>query len=95
MAEKVWEEKRQTPCHYDGREFDQILHEAEANMLRGIPTMEVAVEGGPTAVPPSATEGQEEKSKPSASPAQGQRSFFIYFGLAVTLINLVDLKNNN
>lgn len=27
--------------HYDGQEFEKMLQEAEANMLRGIPNLEV------------------------------------------------------
>lgn len=53
-----------------------MLQEAEANMLRGIPSMEVAVEGG--TMPPSATEGRVEKPKLSAPSTQGQRSSYKY-----------------
>lgn len=86
-AEKKWEEKQQSMCHYDGWEFEKMLQEAEANMLRGIPTMEMGVEGstmpGPAAAPPSATEEHVEKVKLPAPPAQGQGSSSTYFSLAV------------
>ncbi|XP_053477827.1 sickle tail protein isoform X2 [Ictalurus furcatus] len=75
-AEKEWEGKRQSMCHYDGGEFEKMLQEAEANMLRGIPSIEVAVEGGimpsPAAASPAtpATEERVEKPKPSAPTTQ-------------------------
>ncbi|MCJ8728335.1 hypothetical protein PDJAM_G00003210 [Pangasius djambal] len=74
VAEKELEENQQSMCHYDRWKFEKMLQEAEANMLRGIPGMEVAVEGGimpsPAAAPPSATEEQVEKPKASAPPTQ-------------------------
>nr|XP_015208938.1 PREDICTED: sickle tail protein homolog isoform X13 [Lepisosteus oculatus] len=51
-AEKEWEEKRQNMGHYDGREFEKLLQEAQANMMRGIPDLEVAAEAEAPAVPP-------------------------------------------
>ncbi|XP_047666745.1 sickle tail protein isoform X5 [Tachysurus fulvidraco] len=73
-AEKEWEEKRQSMSHYDGGEFEKMLQEAEANMFRGIPSMEVPGEGGiissPAAVPGSVREERVEKPKPSAVPTQ-------------------------
>ncbi|XP_065150979.1 sickle tail protein homolog isoform X3 [Paramisgurnus dabryanus] len=43
-AERGWEEKRQNMGHYDGQEFERMLQEVEANMLRGIPSLEVPSE---------------------------------------------------
>ncbi|XP_029935020.1 sickle tail protein homolog isoform X3 [Myripristis murdjan] len=40
-AEKEWEEKRQNIGHYDGKEFEKILQEAQANMMKGIPSLDV------------------------------------------------------
>uniref|UniRef100_A0A8C6WYM4 Si:ch211-285f17.1 n=1 Tax=Neogobius melanostomus TaxID=47308 RepID=A0A8C6WYM4_9GOBI len=40
-AEKEWEERRQNMGHYDGKEFEKILQEAQANMMKGIPNLEV------------------------------------------------------
>ncbi|XP_063339599.1 sickle tail protein homolog isoform X6 [Pelmatolapia mariae] len=40
-AEKEWEERRQNIGHYDGKEFEKILQEAQANMMKGIPSLEV------------------------------------------------------
>lgn len=75
MAEKEWEKKKQSMFHYDGWEFEKMLQEAEANILKGIPNTEVAVEGGimpsPIAAPSPATEQQVKKCKPSAPPRQG------------------------
>ncbi|CAJ1082035.1 sickle tail protein homolog isoform X3 [Xyrichtys novacula] len=56
-AEKEWEERRQNMGHYDGKEFEKILLEAQANMMKGIPSLEV--EENP-AVPPVATEEQPD-----------------------------------
>ncbi|XP_065805070.1 sickle tail protein homolog isoform X5 [Labrus bergylta] len=56
-AEKEWQERRQNMGHYDGKEFEKILQEAQANMMKGIPSLEV--EENPT-VPPVATGEQTE-----------------------------------
>lgn len=40
-AEKEWEERRQNMGHYDGKEFEKILQEAQANMMKGIPNLDV------------------------------------------------------
>uniref|UniRef100_A0A673G7V7 Sickle tail protein homolog n=1 Tax=Sinocyclocheilus rhinocerous TaxID=307959 RepID=A0A673G7V7_9TELE len=68
-AEKEWEEKRQNMGHYDGQEFERMLQEAEANMLRGIPNLEVPSEpeGSPEVVLASLEE-VVEKDEPTAAP---------------------------
>uniref|UniRef100_A0A672PB30 Si:ch211-285f17.1 n=2 Tax=Sinocyclocheilus grahami TaxID=75366 RepID=A0A672PB30_SINGR len=70
-AEKEWEEKRQNMGHYDGQEFERMLQEAEANMLRGIPNLEVPSEpeGSPEVVLASLEE-VVEKNEPTAAPAK-------------------------
>ncbi|KAK2869923.1 hypothetical protein Q8A67_024315 [Cirrhinus molitorella] len=70
-AEKEWEEKRQNMGHYDGQEFERMLQEAEANMLRGIPNLEVPseLEGSPAMVSASLDE-VVEKNEPTAAPAE-------------------------
>ncbi|KAL7886753.1 hypothetical protein AOLI_G00044740 [Acnodon oligacanthus] len=72
-AEREWEEKRQNMGHYDGQEFQKMLQEAEANMMRGIPSLEVENEGDrmqkPATVPPAVLEEVVEKPEPSALPA--------------------------
>ncbi|XP_039982365.1 sickle tail protein homolog isoform X6 [Xiphias gladius] len=40
-AEKEWEERRQNMGHYNGKEFEKILQEAQANMMKGIPSLEI------------------------------------------------------
>ncbi|XP_051784915.1 sickle tail protein homolog isoform X4 [Erpetoichthys calabaricus] len=49
-AEKEWEEKRQNMGQYDGKEFEKLLQEAQANMMKGIPSLEVMAEA--TVQPP-------------------------------------------
>ncbi|KAI5620613.1 sickle tail protein-like isoform X3, partial [Silurus asotus] len=68
VTEKEWEEKRQNMHHYDGFEFEKMLQEAEANMLKGTPSVDVedSIMPSPAAAPPSATEDRVEKPKPSA-----------------------------
>ncbi|XP_022622812.1 sickle tail protein homolog isoform X7 [Seriola dumerili] len=48
-AEKEWEERRQNMGHYDGKEFEKILQEAQANMMKGIPSLEVEENPAPAA----------------------------------------------
>nr|XP_033787258.1 sickle tail protein homolog isoform X4 [Geotrypetes seraphini] len=40
-AEKKWEEKRQNLDHYNGKEFEKLLEEAQANIMKSIPSLEV------------------------------------------------------
>ncbi|XP_066574406.1 sickle tail protein homolog isoform X4 [Amia ocellicauda] len=51
-AEKEWEEKRQNIGHYDGNEFEKLLQEAQANMMKGIPNLEVVEAEAPPVPPP-------------------------------------------
>ncbi|XP_077100504.1 sickle tail protein homolog isoform X11 [Siphateles boraxobius] len=73
-AEKEWEEKRQNMGHYDGQEFERMLQEAEANMLRGIPNLEVPSEPegspSPPAVLPASLEEVIEKKQLTAAPTE-------------------------
>ncbi|XP_045077131.1 sickle tail protein isoform X2 [Coregonus clupeaformis] len=55
-AEKEWEERRQNMGHYNGREFERILNEAQANMMKGIPSLDVPSEGEASTAPPAALE---------------------------------------
>ncbi|XP_057178244.1 sickle tail protein isoform X2 [Triplophysa rosa] len=71
-AEREWEEKRQNMGHYDGQEFERMLQEAEANMLRGIPNLEVPDEiesrpPAPTVLPVSLEEVMEKNESATAS----------------------------
>ncbi|XP_052339163.1 sickle tail protein homolog isoform X8 [Oncorhynchus keta] len=65
-AEKEWEERRQNMGHYDGREFERILDEAQANIMKGIPCREVPSEGETSAVTPATLEDQVDSPKPVA-----------------------------
>ncbi|XP_059390455.1 sickle tail protein homolog isoform X3 [Carassius carassius] len=70
-AEKEWEEKRQNMGHYDGHEFERMLQEAEANMLRGIPNLEAPSEPeGSPAVVLASLEEVVETNEPTAAPAK-------------------------
>ncbi|XP_014036181.2 sickle tail protein homolog isoform X10 [Salmo salar] len=56
VAEKEWEERRQNMGHYNGREFERILNEAQANMMKGIPSLDVPSEGDASTAPSAALE---------------------------------------
>ncbi|XP_056155324.1 sickle tail protein homolog isoform X4 [Lampris incognitus] len=66
-AEREWEEKRQNMGHYDGKEFEKILQEAQANMMKGIPSL--GVEDSTTA-PPAATGDGADTHSPVDSPSE-------------------------
>ncbi|XP_078090318.1 sickle tail protein homolog isoform X5 [Mustelus asterias] len=76
-AEREWEEKRQNMNQYDEKEFERLLEEAQANMMKGIPSLEVEPEQKPTAKPEE-SEGVKQleevtlpeagKEKPMKSP---------------------------
>lgn len=51
--------------HYDGKEFEKILQEAQANMMKGIPSLEV--EENP-ALPPAANAEQADVHNLAESP---------------------------
>uniref|UniRef100_A0A8D0D9Y7 Actin interacting protein 3-like C-terminal domain-containing protein n=1 Tax=Sander lucioperca TaxID=283035 RepID=A0A8D0D9Y7_SANLU len=61
-AEKEWEERRQNMGHYDGKEFEKILQEAQANMMKGIPSLDMQEN---PAIPPAATPVLEKPAKPA------------------------------
>lgn len=50
--------------HYDGREFEKILQEAQANMMKGIPSLDI--QENPT-LPPAASEEQPGNGNPAES----------------------------
>ncbi|KAM3593146.1 uncharacterized protein V6R79_006880 [Siganus canaliculatus] len=70
-AEKEWEEKRQNMGHYDGREFEKILQEAQANMMKGIPSLDVEENPGPL---PAPTEEQANIQNPVESSSEEPQS---------------------
>ncbi|XP_024135343.1 sickle tail protein homolog isoform X13 [Oryzias melastigma] len=80
-AEKEWEEKRQNIGHYDGKEFEKILQEAQANMMKGIPNLDTdenqllppaaaAVEQGDVRNPPESPSEEPESTSPSDNPVK-------------------------
>ncbi|XP_076617404.1 sickle tail protein homolog isoform X4 [Chaetodon auriga] len=70
-AEKEWEEKRQNMGHYDGKEFEKILQEAQANMMKGIPSLDAEENPG---VPPATTGEQADIHNPVESPSEEPQS---------------------
>ncbi|XP_033615227.1 sickle tail protein homolog isoform X12 [Fukomys damarensis] len=67
-AERKWEEKRHNLEHYNGKEFEQLLEEAQANIMKSIPNLEMPPASGP------APKGVAPAEKPelSDSPNSGQ-----------------------
>ncbi|XP_068942402.1 sickle tail protein homolog isoform X4 [Petaurus breviceps papuanus] len=47
-AEKKWEEKRQNLDHYNGKEFEKLLEEAQANIMKSIPNLEMPPSSAPS-----------------------------------------------
>ncbi|KAM6977678.1 sickle tail protein homolog [Aplochiton taeniatus] len=69
-AEKEWAERRQNMGHYDGKEFEKILQEAQVNMMKGIPSLEVGSEGeSPTESPPAPGD-QVDTPQPAKPPSE-------------------------
>ncbi|XP_051910032.1 sickle tail protein homolog isoform X14 [Hippocampus zosterae] len=66
-AEKEWEERRQNMGQYDEKEFEKILQEAEANMIKGLSSPDV--ESNPL-LPPAAS--SEQAKIPLKSPTEPQ-----------------------
>nr|KAF6500534.1 hypothetical protein HJG59_007263 [Molossus molossus] len=46
-AERKWEEKRQNLDYYNGKEFEKLLEEAQANIMKAIPNLEMPPAPGP------------------------------------------------
>ncbi|XP_051542497.1 sickle tail protein-like isoform X3 [Myxocyprinus asiaticus] len=81
-AEREWVEKRQNMGHYDGQEFERMLQEAEANMLRGIPNLQVPSEpessSASPAVPTAPLEETVEKNEPITAPTEQSKRIKAY-----------------
>lgn len=60
--------------HYDGKEFEKILEEAQANMMKGIPSLEVegSSAGAPAAAEPASTQDPAESLSGTNQKAQNQ-----------------------
>nr|XP_034985779.1 sickle tail protein homolog isoform X10 [Zootoca vivipara] len=95
-AEKKWEEKRQNLDHYNGKEFEKLLEEAQANIMKSIPNLEMPPQatGSPKAdaaekieVSEEAPNPEQETEKPvkSPPPPPPRRSYLIGSGLSTRL----------
>ncbi|XP_065254630.1 sickle tail protein homolog isoform X2 [Emys orbicularis] len=93
-AEKKWEEKRQNLDHYNGKEFEKLLEEAQANIMKSIPNLEMPPQS--TALPkleavdklevsdvPGA-EQEADKLVKSPPPPPPRRSYLPGSGLTTT-----------
>uniref|UniRef100_A0A6G1RZA5 KIAA1217 n=1 Tax=Hypotaenidia okinawae TaxID=2861861 RepID=A0A6G1RZA5_9GRUI len=94
-AEKKWEEKRQNLDHYNGKEFEKLLEEAQANIMKSIPNLEMphqpaAVPKGDVVEKPGASEevpdGEQDNDKLTKSPPPPppRRSYLPGSGLTTT-----------
>ncbi|XP_064560183.1 sickle tail protein homolog isoform X5 [Zonotrichia leucophrys gambelii] len=94
-AEKKWEEKRQNLDHYNGKEFEKLLEEAQANIMKSIPNLEMPPQ--PAALPKGdaaeklevseeAADGEQDNEKLSKSPPPPppRRSYLPGSGLTTT-----------
>ncbi|NXT21619.1 SKT protein, partial [Syrrhaptes paradoxus] len=94
-AEKKWEEKRQNLDHYNGKEFEKLLEEAQANIMKSIPNLEMPPQ--PAALPKGDTveklelseevpDGEQDNDKLTKSPPPPppRRSYLPGSGLTTT-----------
>ncbi|XP_063269919.1 sickle tail protein homolog isoform X2 [Prinia subflava] len=94
-AEKKWEEKRQNLDHYNGKEFEKLLEEAQANIMKSIPNLEMPPQ--PAALPKGdaaeklevseeAADGEQDNDKLTKSPPPPppRRSYLPGSGLTTT-----------
>uniref|UniRef100_A0A8C8RWV0 KIAA1217 n=1 Tax=Pelusios castaneus TaxID=367368 RepID=A0A8C8RWV0_9SAUR len=91
-AEKKWEEKRQNLDHYNGKEFEKLLEEAQANIMKSIPNLEMPPQS--TALPKvdklevseDAPDAEQETDKlmKSPPPPPPRRSYLPGSGLTTT-----------
>ncbi|NXO25887.1 SKT protein, partial [Cisticola juncidis] len=94
-AEKKWEEKRQNLDHYNGKEFEKLLEEAQANIMKSIPNLEMPPQ--PAALPKGdaaeklevseeAADGEQDNEKLTKSPPPPppRRSYLPGSGLTTT-----------
>ncbi|NXP08692.1 SKT protein, partial [Thinocorus orbignyianus] len=94
-AEKKWEEKRQNLDHYNGKEFEKLLEEAQANIMKSIPNLEMPPQ--PATLPKGDTveklevsedipDGEQDNDKLTKSPPPPppRRSYLPGSGLTTT-----------
>ncbi|XP_045714169.1 sickle tail protein homolog isoform X7 [Phyllostomus hastatus] len=65
-AEKKWEEKRQNLEHYNGKEFEKLLEEAQANIMKSIPNLEMSPASGPQLKGDASTDKLELADSPNS-----------------------------
>ncbi|XP_061852570.1 sickle tail protein homolog isoform X4 [Colius striatus] len=95
QAEKKWEEKRQNLDHYNGKEFEKLLEEAQANIMKSIPNLEMPPQ--PAALPKGdaveklevseeVPDGEQDNDKLTKSPPPPppRRSYLPGSGLTTT-----------
>ncbi|XP_032036791.1 sickle tail protein homolog isoform X3 [Aythya fuligula] len=94
-AEKKWEEKRQNLDHYNGKEFEKLLEEAQANIMKSIPNLEMppqpaVLPKGDTVEKPEVSEDvpdadqDNDKLTKSPPPPPPRRSYLPGTGLTTT-----------
>ncbi|XP_072184377.1 sickle tail protein homolog isoform X10 [Excalfactoria chinensis] len=94
-AEKKWEEKRQNLDHYNGKEFEKLLEEAQANIMKSIPNLEMPPQpavlpkgdaGEKFEVSEDAPDAEQDNDKLSKSPPPPppRRSYLPGSGLTTT-----------
>ncbi|NXU52461.1 SKT protein, partial [Turnix velox] len=94
-AEKKWEEKRQNLDHYNGKEFEKLLEEAQANIMKSIPNLEMppqseALPKGDAVIKMEVSEevpdGEQDSDKLTKSPPPPppRRSYLPGSGLTTT-----------
>ncbi|XP_056375265.1 sickle tail protein homolog isoform X3 [Hyla sarda] len=73
-AERKFEEKRQNLDHYDGKEFEKMLEEAQANIMKSIPSLEMPTQSSKVEivekleVNEGGQESEQENEKVTKSP---------------------------
>ncbi|XP_021096183.1 sickle tail protein homolog isoform X10 [Heterocephalus glaber] len=92
-AERKWEEKRQNLEHYNGKEFEKLLEEAQANIMKSIPNLEMPPKGDAPVEKPELSEDSPDSEqdpdklggKPSPPPpTPPRRSYLPGLGLTTT-----------
>ncbi|XP_067418479.1 sickle tail protein homolog isoform X11 [Emydura macquarii macquarii] len=94
-AERKWEEKRQNLDHYNGKEFEKLLEEAQANIMKSIPNLEMPPQSAALPkvdavdkleVSEDAPDAEQETDKlmKSPPPPPPRRSYLLGSGLTTT-----------
>ncbi|XP_066240050.1 sickle tail protein homolog isoform X16 [Saccopteryx leptura] len=65
-AERKWEEKRQNLDYYNGKEFEKLLEEAQANIMKSIPNLEMPPAPGPQPKGDAPVDKQELTDSPNS-----------------------------